>query len=78
MTHIQITSIDIDLINSFKFLQKALLFPLGAGTFGMFYIYIDTLVKYLSLCPLNYMQGDSAADKKFISTRQSEDERVGA
>ena len=56
LTQIQI---DIDLINSFKFLQKALLFRWEPGTFGMFYIYIDTLVKYLSLCPLNYMQADS-------------------
>ena len=75
LTQIQI---DIDLINSFKFLQKALFFPLGAGTFGMFYIYIDTLVKYLSFYPSNYMQADLRGDKKWISAPQSEDERVGA
>ena len=58
MTHIQITSIDIDLIviNSFKFLQKALLFPLGAGTFGMFYIYI-TYIEILVIVSLELHAG---------------------
>ena len=56
LTQIQITSIDIDLINSFKFLQKALLFPLGAGTFGMFYIYI-TYIEILVIVSLELHAG---------------------